>query len=242
MIAATLLMGACSKEDDAPATPDTGGSGTTPTSTSNPAPTFSDGSGVLWAINTITSQTVAGIPFEIEAGIGAAMFPETVGGSTFVNAGTVSLNGTNLAPQTNQAYVNTPDQANPTGIDFSSGETHWTVSGGNGIPSIDQSPGFGFPTVGALTSGTTITRSNGYTLSVANVSSCDSVVFMVGSVVKMRPSGTTSCDFTAGELGTLAAGPSLVQVSPYAYQAQTIGGKQYYFGKQTSRSVGITLQ
>jgi hypothetical protein len=34
----------------------------------------------------------------------------------------------------------------------------------------------------------------------------------------------------------------LVQVSPYAYQAQTIGGKQYYFGKQTSRSVGITLQ
>lgn len=240
MIVATLAMGGCSKDDDAPEAPAT--PNPTPTNNPSPTPNFPDAAGVLWAINTLTSQTVGGIPFEMESGIGVAMFPSEADAAVNVDAGTVSLNGTALTRQSNNTYVSMPTQTEPMGIDLGSGQTHWAVSGGGGVPALDQSPSFTFPTVGDITSSTTITRSNGYTLAVANVSGSDSVVFMVGSIVKMKPSGTTSCTFTAGELGTLTAGASLVQVSPYAYVAQTLSGRQYVFGKQTARSASATIQ
>ena len=239
VISASLLVTSCTKQDDEPATPSTN----TPSNTSpTPAPSFPGSAGVLWAVNTITSQTIAGFPIEIETGVGLALFPTEGSSTTYVDAGTVSLNDAALSRQTNNTYVSTPTQTAPTGIDFSSGQTHWTVSGGNGIPSIDQDPSFLFPSVGELTSSTTVTRSNGYTLVATDISACDSIAFSVGSVLKMKPSGTTSCTFTAAELSAIAAGPSIVQVSPYKYNMVTLAGKQFYFGKQTSRSWGVTIQ
>lgn len=243
LIATTLFLGACKKEEaETPATNNPGGGNTNNNSPSNSAPHFSGANGVLWAINTISSQTIAGTTIDIDAGFGSAMFPTAANASTFVSAGTVSLNSTNLSIQPNNAYINAPDAANPTGIDFSSGTTHWVVSGANGIPAIDYTPSFAFPTVGAITSSSTVTKSSGYTLSVASVTPCDSVIFMVGSVVRNKPSGTTSCTFTASELGGLSTGASLVQVSAYKYGQQTYSGGSYYFGKQTARSKSATIQ
>lgn len=240
VISASLLFTACSKSDDGPAAPTT-----TPPTTTTPgtsAPNFPGSAGVLWAVNTITSQTVAGFPIQFETGVGVAVFPADGNAGTYVDAGTVSLNGTALPRQANNSYISVPSQTDPAGIDFGSGQTHWIVSGGNGIPSIDQSPTFLFPTVGELSSPTTVTRSNGYTLTALGISACDSIVFSVGNVQKMKPSGTGSCTFTAAELSGLAAGTGILQVSPYKYGMQTIGGKQFYFGKQTTRTWSATIE
>jgi hypothetical protein len=242
MLATALCLGACKKEEaETPSTDNSGGGGgstTTPSST----PSFNGADGVLWAINTFSSQTVAGFPIEVQSGMGVATFPTEASASTYVDAGTVKLNDVELTRQSNNSYILIPSMSNPTGIDFSSGSTHWTVSGANGIPAVDQSPSFGFPDVGDITSSTTVTRSSGYTLSVASISPSDSVVFMVGSVVKYKPSGSTSCTFSASELSGISSGASIIQVSPYSYQHTVIGGKDFYFGKQTARSVSATVQ
>ena len=239
MLATTLLLGACKKDDEAPDAPSTSGN-STPSQTSA-TPSFPDAAGVLWAINTITSETIAGMPFEIESGVGLAIFPTADNASVYIDAGTVKLNDEEITRQSNNSYVSTPTQASPTGIDLSDGSTHWTVTGANGIPAIDLTPSFGFPTVGDITSSTTVTRSSGYTLTVVNVSAADSVIFTVGNVVKIKPSGTTSCSFSAAELAGVPAGQSFVQVSPYAYSHEVVGGKDLYFGKQTARTVSATM-
>ncbi|MBP8823157.1 MAG: hypothetical protein KBH07_05905 [Flavobacteriales bacterium] len=241
MIASALCLAACTKEEPEQPAPDPGGSGTTPTNTST-TPTFNGSSGTLWAINTYSSQVVGGFPFEMESGMGVALFPSAADAAVLVDAGTVKLNDLDLTRQSNNTYISLPSQTNPMGIDLSSGTTHWTVSGANGVPAVDQTPSFTFPDVGEITSSTTVDRGSGYTLSANNVSACDSVVFMVGGVVKYKPSGTSSCTFTSAELAGLAAGPSLIQVSAYSYAHQVIGGKDFYFGKQTARTLGATVQ
>ncbi|MBS1547359.1 MAG: hypothetical protein JSU02_08275 [Bacteroidetes bacterium] len=242
MLATAMCLGACKKDEaEAPSSDNNGGGGST-TSTPSSTPTFAGADGVLWAINTFSTQTVAGVPFEVEAGLGSAAFPSESNASVLVDAGAVSLNDIALTRNSNNTYITIPSTSNPTGVDLSGGNTHWVVAGANGIPALDQSPSFSFPDVGDITSSTTVTRSSGYTLSVASISPCDSVVFMVGSVVKYLPSGNTSCTFTASELSSVASGASLVQVSPYSYSHQVIGGKNFYFGKQTTRTVSATIQ
>ena len=110
------------------------------------------------------------------------------------------------------------------------------------VPAIDRTPSFTFPYVGDITSATAITRSSGYTLNIASVNYADSVVFMVGNIVKTKAPGTLSCSFSAAELGTQSAGATVIQASPYAFQSEMISGKKIYFGKQTSRTVTGTFQ
>ena len=240
MLAATLVLGACKKDDAEPDAPTTPGPNT-PSQTSS-TPGFPNATGVLWAINTITSQTIGGMPFELETGLAVAIFPTADNASTYIDAGTVKVNDEELTRRSDNTYLSEPTQDSPTGIDLSSGSTHWTVAGANGIPTVDLSPSFDFPTVGDITSSSTVTRSSGYTLTVATISTSDSVVFTVGTVVKTKASGTTSCSFSAAELAAVTAGQSFVQVSPYAYSHEVISGKDLYFGKQTARTVSATIQ
>ncbi|MBS1568802.1 MAG: hypothetical protein JST45_05105 [Bacteroidetes bacterium] len=241
MLATALCLGACKKDEaEAPSSDNNGGGSTS--STPSSTPTFAGADGVLWAINTFSTQTVAGVPFEVEAGLGSAAFPSEANASVLVDAGAVTLNDIALTRNSNNTYMTIPSTSNPSGVDLSSGTTHWVVAGANGIPAVDQSPSFSFPDVGSITSSTTVTRSSGYTLSVSSISPCDSVVFMVGGVVKYLPSGSTSCTFTASELGGVVAGSSMIQVSPYSYSHEVIGGKDFYFGKQTTRTVSATIQ
>lgn len=243
ILALALMLASCSKDNDEVATPADGGSSNPPASNTSSAPTFEDGFGTLWAVKSITIQQTPGLPFpiEMELGIGSAVFPTDAGATTFANAGTVTLNSTTLAKAPNNAYYSQVSVAEPTGIDFSSG-VHWTVAGAGEIPAVDRNVTFPFPTMGEITSSTTVTRSNGYTLTVQNVSGCDSVVFVVGSVHKVKPAGSTSCSFSASELSGLAAGSSQALVAAYKYEDETIGGKKMYFGKEIARSKSITVQ
>lgn len=241
LLAASLCLTACQQEEAEPPAPGPGGGGSTPSNTST-TPTFTGSEGTLWAINTIATQVVSGFPFEMQTGMGVAFFPSAADAAVFVDAGAVRLNDVDLTRQSNNSYVSIPTQTDPTGIDLASGSTHWTVAGGNGVPALDQTPSFNFPDVGEITSSTTVDRSSGYTLTADNISACDSMIFMVGGVIKYQPSGTSSCTFTAAELAGLAAGPSLIQVTAYSYEHQVISGKDFYFGKQTTRTEGATIQ
>lgn len=240
MLATAICLGGCKKDEaEAPAAPTGGGGGSSaPVSTT---PTFTDADGVLIAVNTFTSYDAGGFPVEIQMGTAVGIFPSAGNASVYLDGGTVSLEGTALTKNANNSYVAIPGQTNPMGIDLS-GSTHWVVSGNGEVPAIDRSPSFNFPNVGNITSATTIPRNQAYILNVSSVNNADSVVFMVGDIVKTKAPGTISCSFSAAELGTQSAGATVIQVSPYKFQNETISGKKIYFGKQTSRTLSATFQ
>ena len=98
------------------------------------------------------------------------------------------------------------------------------------------------PTLGAISANETVVRSNGYTMSTAQVAGADSVLFLVGHVAKTLAGNATTCSFTADELSELQAGANVVQIAAYKYTNQTFGGKNIYFGKEAVRSVSVTIQ
>ena len=102
LLATALCLGACKKEESEPPTANNGG-GSTPAST-NPTPTFSGAAGTLWAVNTVSTQVVAGFPFELQTGMGVAIFPSAANAEVFVNAGTVKLNDVELTRQSNNSF------------------------------------------------------------------------------------------------------------------------------------------
>lgn len=103
-IATSVVFTSCKKDDD-----DDDNNNNTPT-TVNTADLFSynDAFSVLVGIKTVTTQNVGGFETSIDLGTAVAVFPTSAGSSTFVDAGTVSVNTKSLAKQTNNAYVFTP--------------------------------------------------------------------------------------------------------------------------------------
>lgn len=241
LTAATLTLGACKKDDDEPETPSTP---STPNNNgqASTTPSFPGAAGSLWGVNTYSIQSTPIGDFEIEAGVGIAIFPSADNASVYVSGGTVTLNDVALTEQSSHAYLSMPTTANPTGIDLSSGTTHWVVSGSANVPAFDRTPSFSFPTVQPVTSSTTVVRADGYTLSAGSVSGADSVVFAVGGILKTLPGGNSSCSFSAAELASLSAGPSIVQVAAYTFEHEVIDGKDIYFGKETVRTRSVTIQ
>jgi hypothetical protein len=238
-----LTLAACNKDEDAPAptTPGGGGSGTTNTNPST-TPFYTDADAVLAAVRVNTTQTTPVGEFDIVIG-GASAFFSNDQFSTFQNVGAVSCNGESLGMQSNNTYVHTPSATAPTGIDLtSSNEVSWNVGGGGGFNAFTYVHTGPFPAVGTISSATTVVRANGYTLTANSVAGADSVIFMVGDVVRTRPGNTISHTFTAQDLAGLSAGQSLMQVVGYTADGEDINGKRIYFVKQASRSRSITVQ
>lgn len=237
-----MALASCSKDDDtpAPAPPSGGGNNTSPSTT----PNFADAHASLWAVRAFTTQSTPFGDMDMEIGTGVAVFSND-GFATMVSAGQVKLNDHVLTAASNNAYTFTPSASAPTGIDLSSGALSWEVAGSaqfSGFTQAYTNSTFPNPTVGTISSGTTVVRANGYTLTAGTVNNADSVIFMVGDVVRTLPPNTSSHTFSAGDLSGLSAGQSLVQVVPYAYKLQVIGGKNVYFGKQMARSKSVTIQ
>lgn len=246
VLAMGLALAACNKDDDAPATPADpgGGGGGGGNSTPSTTPNFDGADASLWAIRAFSTQTTPIGEIDVELGTAVAAFSND-GFASMVGVGTVELNSNALTPATNQAYSFQPSATQPTGMDLSSGTLAWEVQGGNGFDGFTytySNMAFPNPVSGVITSGTTVVRADGYTLSIASVSNADSVLFMVGDVVRTLPGGATSCTFTADELAGLSAGTNLMQVAPYAYKLQVLGGKNVYFGKEMVRSKSVTIQ
>jgi hypothetical protein len=247
LILTLLVIGtlsfSCSKDDDSP-TPEpevtptpTGGGGN---STGNPQPTFTDADASLWAVKSISITTVPGVG-DIETTIGTGVGVFFDGAGAMVDVGAVSLNTQALTKNANNSYVFQPGTSNPTGIDFNSGVA-WSVAGGNGFSAINKNVTIGFPTVGAVNSSATITKANGYTLSVNNVSGADSVLFLVGDVTKTIAGNATSCTFSASELSGLATGTTVVQAAAYITTSETVGGKKVYYGNETVQTKTATVE
>jgi hypothetical protein len=241
LLAMGLSIIACKKEDaDPPPTPPpTGGGGST---TPNTTPSFTDADGVLAAVRVFTSQSTPLGPVVITMGVASGTFSND-GFSTFANVGNITCNGVGLTRQANNNYTFTPSATQPTGIDLTStNEVTWNVSGGAGFSTFERTLGGPYPAVAPISSGETVVRADGYTLSTTSVLGADSVVFTLGSLVRTLPGSATSCTFSDSELAGLNAGTSIAQIVPYISANETIGGKKIYFVKQVSRSRSITIQ
>lgn len=207
-----------------------------------PTPTFTDGDGALTAVRTVTFQEVPVIgQVEIQIGLGVAAFFDNGNTSSFVEAGSVSLEGQSLELQSNNSYVFMPSQSSPEGIDFS-GNPSWSVGGAGSVTGFSYETNIGFPSVGSITSSETVTKGSAYTLTVASVSGADSVIFMCGGIVHTLPGGTTSYTFTATETDGLSAGPSYVQVAPYRIEEATVGGGDYWFVNERVVTQSVTIE
>ncbi|MBL4586316.1 MAG: hypothetical protein JKX84_04555 [Flavobacteriales bacterium] len=215
---------------------------TTPTTPPTATPTIEDGYGSLSAVKTVTFQDIPGFgQIEIDLGLAVGAFFNGTDYSSFVSAGTVSCEGSELTMNANNSYTFTPSQTNATGIDFS-GNPDWVVGGNGDIPAFTHTTNIGFPTTGAITSASTVTAANGYTLSCANVAGADSVLFMVGGVVATEMGNATSHTFTAADLANVGTGSSVVQVAAYKIEEQIFSGKGFWFVNERVVTQTVTLE
>lgn len=242
MVAVALsstIITSCNTEGDDDVTP--------PGQTIPPTPMPADANGVLAAIKIRTTQTISipGMPDQvvnIDMGVGSAAFYESGNTSTLLDAGTVNLTNKDLTKQSNNSYIYMPSGTDATGIDFSADGVSWSVSGSGSIPAFTKNTGNAFPNADAVTSGSTVSKSSGYTLTASNVSGADSVYFQVHDVVVSRPNNTNSYTFTAAELANVPTGPSIVQVVAMKITSENVSGKMMYFVKETSVSKNITVE
>jgi hypothetical protein len=242
VLALGTVLSACKKEETQPPTPPADGGGGGGNSTPSTTPSFTDADGVLAAVRVFTTQSTPIGTIDITMGVASAAFSND-GFSTFANVGDVSCNGSALTRQSNNSYAYTPTATEPTGIDLTaSNEVTWTVGGGAGFAGFTRTIMGPFPTVAPITSGETVVRANGYTLSTSSVLGADSVIFTLGSLVRTLPGNATSCSFSAGDLAGLSTGTSIAQIVGYTSSNETIGGKKMYFVKEASRSRSITIQ
>ncbi|MBI1288809.1 MAG: hypothetical protein GC178_14670 [Flavobacteriales bacterium] len=208
-----------------------------------PTPTVGEGYGTLSAVKTVTTIDPGfGLPTqEIELGIAAAAFFNGTDYSTFVNAGSVSAEGESLTQYENNSYAYTPSQTNPSGIDFGS-TASWDVGGAGDIPAFTHTTSIGFPTLGTISSATTVPATGNYTLSVSNVTGADSVYFMLGGVVHVEAGNATSSTFTEAEIDGMGSGSNFAQVAPYKIEAATKSGKQFFFVTEKVKTQSVTIE
>lgn len=200
-----------------------------------------DGSDATLVAIISESETATPVgPMAVRIGTAVAVFYDNTP-STFLDAGTVRTEGNDLTKQSNNSYVFTPGITNPTGLEFD-GSPEWDVSGGSGFSAINHTTTITFPGIGNISSGGTVTRADGYTLTLTTISNADSALFHVGGVSKMLPGGTTSYTFSAEELAGLSTGTNVVQVAAVNYENQNIDGKSVWFVNEKVTSKTITIQ
>ncbi len=233
-----LSAGSCKKKDT-----------TTPTQPSNTAPSVSTpatADGAFAAVKVISTQTVAGITIPIDIGTAAAWFGSA---SSPVDGGAVTCNTNALSKQGNN-YIFTPTTSAPSGIDFSSSSVNWTIAGNsaNSIPAFNHTDSGSFPSVDDISNTGDVDTHTAFTLTAASSVYGDSVIFNIagpnGNVLKVMPPNTSSCTFTAAEMGTLGTGNNvgLLQIAPYRVALQVVSGKNYYFVRETCANKFVTLK
>jgi hypothetical protein len=238
MIPLSIGLFSCSEdEDDDEPTPTTnnnsgGSTNTTPTINS---PQFSDADAALIAVESVTKT----MGFSITIGTAVATFNDVSG--TLVDAGTVTVEGETMNKNSNNSYTYTANQTAPQGISFSQ-PIEWSISGSSAVTAFSENRTQAFPTVGDVSSAATVDKSDGYTLSVPNVSGADSVMFFVGNVSKTLGGNATSYTFSSAELSSLGNGSSIAQVVAFDIENKTINAKKVYFLTETVKQLSVTIQ
>ena len=223
--------------------PDTDPDTDTNSNPAPPTPTIADGSsGTLAAVKSITTQDIPGFGLiEIDLGIATAAFFNGTDYNNFVGAGAVTCETLGLTLNANNSYTFTPTATEPSGIDWS-GNPDWNVAGDGTIPAFTHTTTIGFPGAGAVTSSATVTKANGYTLSIANVSGADSVIYMIGGVLFTEAGNVTSHTFSASDLSGLGTGPNFVQAAAYKIESAEYGGKTFHFVNERVVTQSVTIE
>lgn len=205
-------------------------------------PNFTGTYGALIAINTIITTSTPIGDVDTQIGTAVALFSEN-GGSSFSTAGTVNANSNQLTAQTNNSYVYQITANNPNGISFSN-NVSWSGTGA-AWPAFTATTTKGFSTIGTVSSGNASANS-AYTLSVNQVSNCDSVLFVLAgqgtNVTKMLAGNATSHTFTAAEVASVGEGTGVVQVVGVNYDLQNIASKDYYLINETIKTKVIKIE
>ncbi|MGB6037444.1 MAG: hypothetical protein WBG42_14310, partial [Cryomorphaceae bacterium] len=141
-LAMSLAFTGCNDDDDDDE-PD-------PTPTQNtatdPTPDFPMADATLVAVDTKTTQETPIGNIDIFIGTAVGVFFDANNG--LLNAGTVSINGSNLTKNSNNSYTYIPSLTELEGLTFNS--TDWEVSGSSDFPAFSASPSFTFPSVGNI--------------------------------------------------------------------------------------------
>ena len=234
----SLMISGCTKTSEV--VPET----TTPTAAAAPTITISDGYGALAAVRSVSYTTIAGMTIPLEVNTAVAAFTTTMGGSTFVDGGTVTLNTKALTKSTNNAYVyqNLTDP-----LTFST--LAWNVTGSSSVPSISYTDDRPIPDYsGFSTRPATITKTAGVTISLGSaVSNADSIYVTVTdynnhSILKRLGGNAGECVINSSELAAFTAGQGMVQVCPWNLKAEDISGKRFYFIIESAfTKQGITI-
>lgn len=233
----SLMLSGCNKTSDV--VPET----TTPAATA-PTITFTDGYGALAAVRSVSYTTVAGMTIPLEVNTAVAAFTTTMGGSTFVDGGTVTLNTKGLTKSTNNAYVyqNLTDP-----LTFST--LAWNVTGSSSVPAISYTDDRPVPDyTGFSTLPATITKTAGATISLGSaVSNADSIYVTVTDynnhrIFKRLGGNAGECVISSSELAAFTVGQGMVQVCPWNLKAEDISGKRFYFIIESAfTKQGITI-
>ncbi len=231
-LALVFSLTSCDKdEDDVP-------NGNNNTQSENPQL----GAGTLIAIKSETVQSTPMGDMTINMGTAVAVFGSDANFSSFVDGGTVSVNGKNLSKAGNNAYTFTPSQTEPTGIEFGN-DVSWSVSGnsGNDVPAFDHTMSEGFPSVGRVNVDDEVSKAESLTLPISGVSNADSLVVNVNEVVKIVAAGVSSVNFSSDELSGISKGTGIVSIAGVRYTSQSYGGKDFYFLTQTVKQKTVTI-
>lgn len=212
----------------------------------NPIPIPSDASGVMVAVQTVTTISTPLGPQTVNFGTAIAVFFSGNNTTQFVDAGIVKAEDKNLAQQSDKSYVYTPSQTDVSGLTFGNA-ADWSVSGAGIIPQITYSFN-GFPNTPQFSVGSTLTKGQSYTVSLNNVTGADSVVVSLfsgsNSILKTVAESNTpvSVTFSSSETGSLGSGAGYVQVAPYRITSTTINSKNFYFVNETVKTESVTIQ
>ncbi len=228
MIAGVALMVAisgCKKKDNIDPT-------TNPTTNTNYTSfSFPDSYGVMVAIKSVSYQEVLGVIIPVYLNTATAAFLSTPGASTFVDAGSVTVNSEPMTRNANNSYVY--DKLT-TPLTF--GDVAWAVAGANGIPAFNYTDNNSWPAFGGYNSlPGTISRATGLTVALGNnVDNADSVYLIVasndGKYVISRVGGNASeITITAADLSSVSEGGGLLQVVPWRYKKEDFDSKDIYF-------------
>lgn len=248
LVAGSLTMTSCKKNDDVTPEEETNNGGTNGgTATSSPAmPQLSDADGVLIASKAVVSQVIPGVgTYTFVMGSATGSLYSATGGSTMVDGGTVKANDSTLSKQSNNAYIFTPKS---TGINYGS-NSRWNISGnsGNSVPAVTYTAN-GFPSTPSITGTvTSISKGSNFTLSTTSVSNADSICFQITSsntsIYKIKAGSQTSHTFTSSELSALDnTSTAFITITGYKFNNTTVSSKKYYFINLTTsnKSVSIT--
>jgi hypothetical protein len=238
IIVVTMFSGCAKKSDSTDSTP-------TSNTPSTQTPSFSDGWGLMAAVTSVSYQVVAGVTIPLFVNTATAAFQASAGSSTYVDAGTVSLNSKTLTKSTNNVYIynNLTDP-----LDFSA--VNWNVTGAGSIPAITYSDNKPIPDYsGFSTLPGTISRASDLTIALSGtISDADTVYIIIsgtdGKFVMKRLAGNAAeCKFTTADLSVLSAGTGgIIQVTPWNYKTEDFSDKKFYFvNEKAYTKSGITI-